>query len=120
MVAESAGPPHVTHLKHAPELSSDVAVVLAKDASAAVAVPMLEFSEALSDEVLIDIVRTQGSKRQTAVASRPTVSPALSWITVMRLQSRPWSAMRGQRWPTAQCTRLSTASVIAQRCKHRS
>ena len=63
----------VTHLKHAPELSLDVAVVMAKDASDAVAVSMLEFSEALSDEDLIDIVRTQGSQRQTAVASRPTV-----------------------------------------------
>ena len=72
----------VTHLKHAPELSSDVAVVLAKDASDAVAVPMLEFSEALSDEDLIDIVRTQGSQRQTAVASRPTVSPAVSDVIV--------------------------------------
>ena len=57
-------------------------MVLAKDASAAVAVPMLEFSEALSDEDLIDIVRTQGSQRQTAVASRPTVSPAVSDVIV--------------------------------------
>lgn len=72
----------VTHLKHAPELSSDVAVVLAKDASDAVAVPMLEFSEALSGEDLIDIVRTQGSQHQTAVASRPTVSPAVSDVIV--------------------------------------
>ncbi len=57
-------------------------MVLAKDASDAVAVPMLEFSEALSDEDLIDIVRTQGSQRQTAVASRPTVSPAVSDVIV--------------------------------------
>lgn len=72
----------VAHLKHAPELSSDVAVDLAKDASDTVAIPMLEFSEALFDDDLIDIVRTQGSRRQTAVASRQTVSPAVSDVIV--------------------------------------
>ncbi len=72
----------VSHLKNAPDLSPDVALSLARDASDTVALPMLEFSEALSDEDLIDIVRTQGSKRQTAVAGRPTVSEAVADVLV--------------------------------------
>ena len=72
----------VSHLKNAPELSSDVAVTLAQDASDAVAMPMLEFSEALSDEDLVDIVRTQGSHRQTAIAGRATVSEAVADVLV--------------------------------------
>ena len=74
----------VSHLKNAPELSSDVAVTLAQDASDAVAMPMLEFSEALSDENLVDIVRTQGSHRQTAIAGRSTVSEAVADVLVDR------------------------------------
>lgn len=68
----------VKHLKHSAGLSKDVAQSLARDVSDAVAVPMLQVSEALSDEDLIDIVRTQGAKRQTAVAGRPTVSEAVA------------------------------------------
>jgi uncharacterized protein (DUF2336 family) len=72
----------VSHLKTAPDLSPDIALSLARDASDAIAIPMLEFSEALSDEDLIDIVRTQGSGRQTAVAGRLTVSGAVADVLV--------------------------------------
>lgn len=72
----------VSHLKHVPELSPDVALSLAQDASDTVALPMLEFSEALSDADLIEIVRTQSSQRQTAIAERPTVSEAVSDVLV--------------------------------------
>lgn len=68
----------VKHLKHMPSLSQDVAHSLARDVSDSVAIPMLQVSEALSDLDLIDIVRTQGSQRQTAVAARPTVSEAVA------------------------------------------
>jgi len=47
-----------------------------------VALPMLEFSEALSDADLIEIVRTQGSQRLTAIAGRSTVSEAVSDVLV--------------------------------------
>ena len=67
-----------TQLQHAAELSPDVASALAHDVSDLVAMPMLAFSEALSDEVLIDIVRTQDDSRQVAVAERKVVSRALS------------------------------------------
>lgn len=72
----------VSHLKDVPDLSPDVALSLAQDASDTVALPMLEFSEALSDADLIEIVRTQGSQRQTAIAERPTVSEAVSDVLV--------------------------------------
>ena len=68
-----------TQLKHAPEsCPPDVASALARDVSDLVALPMLAFSEALSDEVLIDIVRTQDDSRQVAVAERKVVSSTLS------------------------------------------
>jgi len=70
------------HLKNAPELSSDVASALARDVSDSVALPMLEFSEALSDDVLIDIVRTQGDNRQIAIAGRATIAGAVSTALV--------------------------------------
>ena len=66
------------HLKHASELSPDVASALSRDVSESVALPMLAFSEALSDEVLIDIVRTQDDSRQVAIAGRKSVSDAVS------------------------------------------
>lgn len=66
------------HLKHVPELSPDMASALARDVSDSVALPMLEFSEALSDDVLIDIVRTQSDSRQVAIAGRESVSDAVS------------------------------------------
>lgn len=71
-----------SHLKNAPELSSDLAGSLARDASDAVAVPMLDVSEALSNEDLVEIVRTQGSRRQTAIAGRPTVSEEVADVLV--------------------------------------
>jgi uncharacterized protein (DUF2336 family) len=71
-----------THLKHAHELSVDVARSLARDMSDAVAVPMLQVSEALSEEDLIEIVRTQGSSRQTAIAGRAVVSEVLAGALV--------------------------------------
>jgi len=69
-------------LKHAPELSPDVASALVRDVSDLVALPMLAFSEALSDEVLVDIVRTQDDSRQVAVAERKVVSSTLSSVLV--------------------------------------
>lgn len=65
-------------LKYAQGLSSDVAVSLARDVSDAVALPMLEFSEALSDADLIKIVRTQSASRQVAIAGRNVLSGAVA------------------------------------------
>ncbi len=62
-----------THLKNSPDLPHDVAVALAKDVDS-VSLPMIKFSEVLTDEDLIEIVREQGETKQVAIAQRPNVS----------------------------------------------
>ena len=61
------------HLKNSPDLPHDVAVALAKDVDS-VSLPMLKFSEVLTDEDLVEIVREQGGTKQVAIAQRPSVS----------------------------------------------
>ena len=65
------------HLKNSPDLPRDVALALAKDVDS-VALPMLKFSEVLTDEDLIGIVRDQGEAKQVAIAQRPKVSSRLA------------------------------------------
>ncbi len=62
-----------SHLKNSPDLPHDVAMALAKDVDS-VSLPMIKFSEVLTDEDLIEIVRGQGAAKQVAVAQRPSVS----------------------------------------------
>ncbi len=69
------------HLKSTPDLPHDVALALAKDVDS-VALPMLKFSEVLTEEDLIEIVRGQESAKQVAIAQRPTVTAG---------SPRPWS-----------------------------
>ena len=66
-----------SHLKNSPELPHDVAMALAKDVDS-VSLPMIKFSEVLTDEDLIEIVRDQGAAKQVAVAQRPSVSPRVA------------------------------------------
>lgn len=61
------------HLKASPDLPHDVAVSLARDVDS-VALPMLKFSEVLTDEDLIEIVRSPSAAKQVAIAQRPKVS----------------------------------------------
>ncbi len=65
------------HLKSTPDLPHDVALTLAKDVDS-VALPMLKFSEVLTDEDLIEIVRGQSPAKQVAVAQRSKVSYRVS------------------------------------------
>ncbi len=60
-------------LKENPLVPHDVAVTLARDVDE-VALPMLRYSEVLTDDDLIDIVRSQGSAKRAAVAARARVS----------------------------------------------
>ncbi len=64
-------------LKHSPLVPHDVALSLAKDVID-VAEPMLTCSQVLTDEDLIEIVRTEPSSSRVAVARRQTVSSAVS------------------------------------------
>ena len=61
------------HLKNSPDLPHDVAVALARDVDS-VSLPMLKFSEVLTDEDLVEIVRDQGAAKQVVIAQRPSVS----------------------------------------------
>ncbi|WP_420549446.1 DUF2336 domain-containing protein [Curvivirga sp.] len=70
------------NLKNAAGVPSDVAVTLAKDISDKVALPIIQFSEALTEDDLIDIVRTQAPQRQVAVASREDVTDGVAHVLV--------------------------------------
>ena len=65
------------HLKSNPMVPRDVAMVLAKDVGS-VALPMLQYSEVLTDEDLIEIIRLQDTDKQVAIAGRPRVSESVS------------------------------------------
>ena len=64
-------------LKNSDEISHDVAVALANDVEQ-VSMPMLEFSEVLTDDDLVEIIKSQGAEAQAAVASRANVSANLA------------------------------------------
>ncbi len=68
-------------LKESPSVPKDVALSLANDVDS-VALPILQFSEVLSDEDLIEIVRSQGPAKQVAIAKRETVSESVSGALV--------------------------------------
>lgn len=65
------------NLKASPDVPHEVAVALAKDVDS-VALPMLKFSEVLTDEDLISIVKEHGSSKQVAIAQRDKVSPGVA------------------------------------------
>ncbi len=69
------------NLKENPTVPHDVAMSLARDVDS-VALPVLQFSEALSDEDLIEIVRSQAPSKQLAIAKRPKVSETVSTALV--------------------------------------
>ena len=64
-------------LKNSDTISHDVAIALANDVDE-VSMPMLEFSEVLTDEDLVEIIKSQGSEVQQAVAKRSNVSANLA------------------------------------------
>lgn len=65
------------HLKECPQIPHDVALSLAKDVDS-VAIPVIEFSQVLTDDDLIDIINVSDAAKQTAVARRETVSERVS------------------------------------------
>ncbi len=65
------------HLKSTPDLPHDVALSLARDVDT-VALPVLKFSEVLTDEDLLEILRGQEPAKQVAIAQRPGVSERVS------------------------------------------
>ncbi len=65
------------NLKNSADLPHDIALTLAQDVDE-VALPMLEFSEVLTDEDLVGIIQNQGEEKQKAVARREGVSEEVS------------------------------------------
>ncbi len=65
------------NLKENTGIPHDVALSLAKDVET-VALPMLQFSEVLTDEDLIQIVASQSPAKQVAIAKRAQVSEGVS------------------------------------------
>jgi len=65
------------NLKGCDHLPRDLAVALANDVAAEVAVPVLEFSTVLTDEDLVKIVRERAPEHRLAIARRPTVSASV-------------------------------------------
>ncbi len=65
-------------LKEIPDISSDVARVLAEDENDSVAMPILEFSKALTEQDLIEIIAVCKPVRHVAVARRENVSARVS------------------------------------------
>ena len=66
------------NLKTTPDLPHDLALSLARDVDE-VALPVLKFSEVLTDEDLIDIVRGENAyAKQVMIAQRATVSDAVA------------------------------------------
>lgn len=66
-----------SNLKDCAFLPHDLAATLAYDVES-VAIPMLKFSSVLTDDDLIEIVRSQGEEKQKAIAVRPSVSSDVS------------------------------------------
>ncbi|MBT6095300.1 MAG: DUF2336 domain-containing protein [Rhodospirillaceae bacterium] len=64
-------------LKDNPAIPHDLALSLAEDV-AEVALPVIEFSDVLTDSDLLDIIASNDETKQVAVASRPMVSETIS------------------------------------------
>ena len=65
------------NLKESPNLPHDVALSLAQDVDQ-VALPILQFSDVLTDGDLIEIIQSQSEDKQTAIAGRSSVSDSVS------------------------------------------
>lgn len=65
------------HIKAAPNLPHDLALTLARDVDS-VALPVLKFSEVLTDADLIELLRGPSAAKQEAIAQRPTLSDRVS------------------------------------------
>ncbi len=82
-------------LKENPFVPHDIAMSLAEDVSE-VSLPMLQFSEVLTEEDLIEIITSQDDEaRQEAVAHRAHVSPHLADVLVESGKEKVVSALVG-------------------------
>ncbi len=66
-----------SNLKDSPHLPHDVALTLARDVDS-VSLPVLNFSDVLTDVDLAEIIHTQGENQHLAISGRKTVSESIS------------------------------------------
>lgn len=64
-------------LKTSPNLPRDVAMTLAQDLEA-ISLPFIEVSSVLTEEDLIEIIRSGSAEKQTAIAKRPDVTETVA------------------------------------------
>lgn len=79
--AESVRRALAVTLKSSPLIPRDVALKLAGDVES-IAVPVLNFSPAFTDDDLVELVRGGDAVRQIAVAGRPTLSERVTGVIV--------------------------------------
>jgi len=84
------------NLKDNPLVPHDLAQTLAKDVEI-VATPILEFSDVLSPEDLIEIVRTQDVAKQTAIARRKVVQSEVADVLADEGAEQAVAALAGNR-----------------------
>jgi uncharacterized protein (DUF2336 family) len=75
------------HLKDCADISHDLVLRLARDEDA-IARPMLRSSELLTDEDLIEIIRSSGESKQGAIAERRTISEKVTETLVEQGNAR--------------------------------
>ncbi|WP_017930813.1 DUF2336 domain-containing protein [Robiginitomaculum antarcticum] len=63
-------------LRNSPELPHNVAKILIRDINS-IAVPILEFSPVLTDDDLLDILRSKAAAKVMAIARRPTLTGSI-------------------------------------------
>ncbi len=69
------------NLKESPDVPHDIAIALARDVDS-VSLPILQFSDVLTDEDLVEIVSSQSESKQTVIAKRTNVSSSVSTALV--------------------------------------
>ncbi len=80
------------NLHKSAHLSREVAMTLAKDIDE-VALPILEFSEVLTDDDLVEIVHEGSNTKQTAIAKRSTVTEKVSTVLIEQGQETTISTL---------------------------
>ncbi|MEN0077870.1 MAG: DUF2336 domain-containing protein [Pseudomonadota bacterium] len=98
-------------LRNSPLLPRDIALQLARDVET-VALPVLEYSPAFTDQDLIEIVLSAKVAKQSAVAGRASVSPTLSDVIAEHAAAEAVTVLAGN--PGAEMTDRSFAESLSR------
>ena len=104
------------HVKHCPFLPTGIAMTLARDVES-VALPIIRYSEVLTDDDLISIVRDGCTAKQVTVASRARVSPTVADALVDTRKKNVVGALLGnQGADIGEAAYVKVASEFAEDC----